>query len=987
MFLIHAISMAAMLLSMNHQRIITAAASASNVSSRSTSLTRTSAAFTSPSILCHSSKQRGMGMIATSTPKGSGPGLGPVSTTSSPIVPVPGVPVSTPSEYNTPSTALPLYTNANANAIAQATNISTGTRSKTHTHTHSRTFTYTNTHTVLNAIESRELRFYNSSPLSSVNSASSGSSSSSSVSSASSNGASSSSVSPIGPITNSSVNSNGSSDANNLINTAAASMTAGANTRIGNGNSPATATGTNTSTGTSTDTSSNTNANIVEKKTKTPNVFDLSQQVSYFTSIFHQSNFNKNNKIDYTSNASSNSANGRYSTTSSSLSGSSSSSSNSNNNMNNNSNENNVIRTSTHIDLTKEEQELFDLLAQVITTSDEVSSTLRVAGGWVRDKLLATDEFQRRGSSTMISAVNGINGAAMYNNNNNNGATEVESLNGSSSSSVEMKNGKSTDANTSKSKKSISSSFKPSTGLVERLTSKYRAPSLGRQGTKLIGVPSKSSSESSSTSNGSNASSMTLLDQNDLPVDIDIALDDMLGREFADHLNEWLTQHGQEEISVGVVLKNPEKSKHLETATMKVGKFWIDFVNLRAEEYTEDSRIPDLMRIGTAHEDAFRRDLTINALFYNINTGQVEDFTGNGFDDLRKGIIATPLPALTTLLDDPLRVLRSVRFAARLRFTMEESLIKAAKDERVRVALAQKVARERIGAEVDLMLRSQDPVGAMRLLINLNLARTVFSIKDINPGKDGELANLVFTRGLNLLSTTHDHLVDCKVNVPIWCEKKRVTAAATNGVNEVVLMEDEELRRKLWYASFLKPLRDHCQMMRPIEKAQVGRRQGKKANRSVIMKIMVDELKRPVRDGDAVEAIMKGADDFTNLLNAGCNLSSTACLLSEIRVIRTGFDADTNKITCLMGERVIDSESEDDPIWQGTMEYRLLVSKVLKRLGPLWRAAMVLSLSEQLAVIEGEELSYTIEGDVVSVHCFSPQNYHLIDYKLTLHFC
>eukprot|EP00553_Chaetoceros_curvisetus_P009785 CAMPEP_0204633412 /NCGR_PEP_ID=MMETSP0717-20131115/27121_1 /ASSEMBLY_ACC=CAM_ASM_000666 /TAXON_ID=230516 /ORGANISM="Chaetoceros curvisetus" /LENGTH=49 /DNA_ID= /DNA_START= /DNA_END= /DNA_ORIENTATION= len=49
---------------------------------------------------------------------------------------------------------------------------------------------------------------------------------------------------------------------------------------------------------------------------------------------------------------------------------------------------------------------------------------------------------------------------------------------------------------------------------------------------------------------------------------------------------------------------------------MKVNSFWIDFVNLRAEEYTEESRIPDLMRIGTAEEDAFRRDLTINSLFY-----------------------------------------------------------------------------------------------------------------------------------------------------------------------------------------------------------------------------------------------------------------------------------------------------------------------------------------------------------------------------------
>lgn len=74
---------------------------------------------------------------------------------------------------------------------------------------------------------------------------------------------------------------------------------------------------------------------------------------------------------------------------------------------------------------------------------------------------------------------------------------------------------------------------------------------------------------------------------------------------------------GAEIGSVGVIKSNPDQSKHLETATVRVLGFEVDFVNLRAEEYT-DSRIP-VMRIGTAEEDALRRDLTINALFYNIN--------------------------------------------------------------------------------------------------------------------------------------------------------------------------------------------------------------------------------------------------------------------------------------------------------------------------------------------------------------------------------
>lgn len=83
-------------------------------------------------------------------------------------------------------------------------------------------------------------------------------------------------------------------------------------------------------------------------------------------------------------------------------------------------------------------------------------------------------------------------------------------------------------------------------------------------------------------------------------------------------------------------------------------------MNLRTEAYTESSRIPS-MDIGGPEEDAFRRDLTINSLFYNVNTGAVEDYVGRGMEDIRNQIIRTPLPALTTLLDDPLRVLRAVR--------------------------------------------------------------------------------------------------------------------------------------------------------------------------------------------------------------------------------------------------------------------------------------------------------------------------------------
>lgn len=539
------------------------------------------------------------------------------------------------------------------------------------------------------------------------------------------------------------------------------------------------------------------------------------------------------------------------------------------------------------IPLTTEEEELFALLREV-TKATGLETTLRVAGGWVRDKLLATTEFQRHNSRTQ----------------------------------------------------------------GERLTSKIKKPtqpSMGRQGTKV------------------------LIQDTNQPVDIDIALDDMLGREFADHLNEYLSKQGQETVSVGVVLKNPEKSKHLETATMKVGAFWIDFVNLRAEEYTQDSRIPDLMRIGTPLEDAMRRDLTINALFYNINQQIVEDFTGRGCDDLRRGIVSTPLAPLTTLLDDPLRVLRSVRFAARLRFNIEDSLVDAAKDEQVRTALAQKVSRERVGGEVDLMLRSPDAVGAMNLLINLNLAPTVFPIERVLPEEyPGSL--YLYTNGLHLLSTAHDHLCECKMNTPLWCKASH-SSMTTHGYKEATLLTDEEARRLLWYAAFLKPLMDYASLLDET-KPRPGR--GKKSNRSVVTKLLVDELKRPARDAESVDKIIAAADDFSMLINHGCDWTAQEILLNDIQVTQSSIKEDFQKaeekegdvvarkdeLGCAMKGNSVCSETEQDPLWQSAMQFRLLTSKVLQRVGHLWRAALMLSLSEQLVSLE-DSTTYAIEGDVV----------------------
>jgi len=570
-----------------------------------------------------------------------------------------------------------------------------------------------------------------------------------------------------------------------------------------------------------------------------------------------------------------------------------------------------------YINLSQEERELF-LLLRKAKDDGNLDTNLRVAGGWVRDKLLATPEFTRGRFE---------DDGADEDDMNRNGVTG--------------------------SPQRLTSKYKPSSSSPSsKLTAE---PSAGRLGSKVL-LAGKTKKNFGKSDPAGHHNSM-LRFQQQAPVDIDIALDDMLGREFAEHLNQYLSEMGEKTHGVGVVLKNPEKSKHLETATMKVGTFWIDFVNLRAEEYTQDSRIPDLMRIGSPAEDAFRRDLTINSLFYNVNNGQVEDWTGRGFDDLRRCVIATPLAPLTTLLDDPLRTLRSIRFAARLRFTMDETLVEAAMDDRVRKALAEKVSRERIGCEIDLMLRSPDPVGAMRLLINLKLATTVFPIEKFVGDSDGEKIDL-FERGLDLLSTNYDQLEDSKLYPPVWCDKSYQGSYTTHGIDDTYLVEDDDALRYMWYASFLKPFYDHS-LSAGAAHTQTQQKKTRKANRSVVCKLLVDELKRPSREAEAVEKIMKGANDFKGLMNSGCDFSAVSILLSGIRV------HEDSKFICSMNGQQVFTATENDPVWQHAMEFRLLCSKVIRKVGPLWRASLFLAMSEHITDALQGELDYVIEGDII----------------------
>lgn len=120
--------------------------------------------------------------------------------------------------------------------------------------------------------------------------------------------------------------------------------------------------------------------------------------------------------------------------------------------------------------------------------------------------------------------------------------------------------------------------------------------------------------------------------------------------------------------------------------------------------------------------------MTINSLFYNINTCSVEDFTGRRLDDLKSGKIATPLCPKETFLADPLRVLRAIRFSTMFDFEMVEEVKVAAADNDVKSAIADKISRERIGREIDRMLSGNQPVKAIDCISEFGLFWVVFTL-------------------------------------------------------------------------------------------------------------------------------------------------------------------------------------------------------------------------------------------------------------------
>jgi tRNA nucleotidyltransferase (CCA-adding enzyme) len=219
--------------------------------------------------------------------------------------------------------------------------------------------------------------------------------------------------------------------------------------------------------------------------------------------------------------------------------------------------------------------------------------------------------------------------------------------------------------------------------------------------------------------------------------DIDISLNNMSGEQFANIVEDYMKEKGIHTKGVSVVKANPDQSKHLATAMINIFGLPIDFVNLRKETYAE-SRIPTV-EPGTPEEDARRRDLTINSLFYNLNEDKIEDYV-DGLEDLKNKVIRTPIDPLQTFIDDPLRILRTIRFASKYKFDVVNEILEAANNKKVQDAFRSKVSAERIWKELagqaelegwkSGFLTGPDPHKAAQLLGHMGLRDILFGLNE-----------------------------------------------------------------------------------------------------------------------------------------------------------------------------------------------------------------------------------------------------------------
>ena len=234
--------------------------------------------------------------------------------------------------------------------------------------------------------------------------------------------------------------------------------------------------------------------------------------------------------------------------------------------------------------------------------------------------------------------------------------------------------------------------------------------------------------------------------------DIDLTVDTMPGDKFADLLYQIATQRYGKNQRVVTEAKNteerPDQIKKLTVAFLRIFGQDVEILPLRGKEvYEEGSRNPVSTQAATPQEDAYRRDLTINSMFYNVNEERLEDFTGQGYDDLATMTLRHPSQpgherldeAHRILSEDPLRWLRYVRFLSRYQNAkLDPVLLEGMKNPKIQHQIVRRlqgdttggIVPERTAEELRKIMMGEQPEEAVKVMLETGLLQQILLLPE-----------------------------------------------------------------------------------------------------------------------------------------------------------------------------------------------------------------------------------------------------------------